>query len=559
MKTKCLLVIALALLTVIGSCDFSQKKNKNTLVISGVVTDNNNYPLEGVKVIVNDAEFITSETGSFLFDELELTDDKIIVHFQKDNYYKNSVVISEPQEINQIEIALMPHGSTKNGFGTGSRVSTSQGAELRIADGSTLYIPSGSFKSNDASINVNFSFIPSNDYSFGNLVPGENLKGKDKNGKEIILYAYGLMFIEISDNRGPVELRKDATIQIAIPYQDRNYMPDEMEMYSFNEENGLWEFESYAVKESGYYFAQTSHFSAWAIGMPEKSVGYVKGRVIDRSGRPIKGQKVKVFQTTAVTDNDGNYKAAVPAGKEFIVGMNYKGFEIKLDAGPLSDKEEINMDISVPSMTVVSGTIVDCDENSTAGQANLTWGEPEFSNVYTKDGKFELSIPTVVTNSKLKISIGDSFVEKEISNPNKKTEINVGEIKLCTDKENDKEDDKSDIDKEDKKNDDNKGRDNQDRKPKTTNATGVYEFVSRSDGQRLVNYHRYTVNADGTYQEDYNPVGGNYIGGTKGTWKVSGNQITFTTVAGGQETYEINGNTITRKDDYGVTYKFAKQ
>ncbi|MDD3741520.1 MAG: carboxypeptidase regulatory-like domain-containing protein [Bacteroidales bacterium] len=561
MKTKFLILISLALLTMLTACNFLQDKNKNTMTISGVVTDNDNYPLQGVKVTVNGNNFTTSETGSFLFDDLEVSKEKIIVNFKKDGYFSNSVVISEPQEINQIQTALMPKGNTKNGFGAGSKIPVSQGGELKISDGSALILPQGSIKSNETNVNAYFSFIPSDDYSFGNLVPGENLKGLNRDGEDIMLYAYGLMFIELSDSRGTVQLKKDASIKVAIPYQDIDYMPDNMEMYSFNETSGLWEYESIAKKEGSYYIAKTDHFSSWALGMPENSIGFVKGRVIDRSGRPIKGQNVKVFQTTAVTDNDGYYKAKVPAGKNFVVGMNYKGFEIKMDAGPLKDKEEIVLDISVPSMTMISGTIIGCDDKNTAGQANLTWGEPEFSNMYTKDGKFELSIPTVVKDSKLKISIGDSFIVKEISNPDKKTEINVGEIKLCVkekeDKEQNKEKEDDRSDRDNKKQDNSKDKENI--KPKSVNVVGVYEFVSRSDGQRLVNYHRFTINADGTYQEDYNPINsGNYVGGTKGTWKLSGNILTFTYVSGGGESYTVEGNTMYRKTDDGITFKFQK-
>lgn len=541
----------------------NSKQDKQKMIISGVVTDNNNYPLSGVKVSVNGNVFNTSETGSFLFDNLEPTEEKIIVHFEKENYFDNSIMISSPEEINQIQIAMFPHGNTRDGYGSSTMISVSQGGELRISDGSSLTLPSGSIKSNESQVKANFSLIPSDDYSFGNIVPGENLKGLDKNEDDIVLYAYGLMFIELTDKRGQIELNSDATIKVAIPYQDRDYMPEEMEMYSYDEESGLWKFESIARKKGSYYIAKTNHFSSWAIGIPEKSTGTVKGKVIDRSGRPIKGQSVKVFQTTAVTDNDGNYSAQVPAGKTFVVGMKYKGFEIKLDAGPLTDNETIVLDISVPSMTIISGNITGCDDENTAGQANLTWGEPEFSNMYTKDGKFELSVPSSVKNSTLTISIGDSKVQKEISNPDKTTEIDVGDINLCVESDDEQ---KPDNDKEDDKTDDNKNNNREDRKdnkdnnkPKTVNVVGVYEFVSRSDGQRLVNYHRFTINADGTYQEDYNPINsGNYIGGTKGTWKLSGNTITFTYVSGGGESYTVEGNTMTRKTEDGITFTFKK-
>ncbi len=553
MKTKKFAIISVLIaLVMLSACN--PKQETKTLTFSGVVTDNNYYPLKGVKVSIENYQFITSETGSFLFDELEFAQKKAMIYFEKENYYRNSVCISNPEEINQIQIALIPHGKTDDGFGSGALVSVANGGEIRISDGSTLILPPGSINSGDDNVNANFSLIPSNDYSFGLLAPGEHLKGLNQNGEEIILNAYALMFIELADSKAEVNLKSDASIKIAIEEQDRPYMPEEMEMYSYNIENGLWQFESYAKNQGDHYLAYTSHFSSWISGISVSQTATVKGRVIDRSGRPIKGQVVRVFQTKAVTDNQGNYKAEVPANQKFVLGMNYKGFEIRMEAGPLANKEVLEMDLSVPPMTMISGVITGCEGQNISGQANLTWGEPEFSNQYTKDGNFELSIPSAVKKSTLTISVGDSVVKQEILNPDKKTEINIGNISMCVESKESK-----DKPKEDKPKDEDKGEKEELKKPKKVNVVGTYDFESRSDGQRLVSYHRISVNADGNYQEDYTPIGSNYVGGTKGTWKVDGDKLILTSVGGLSETYKIDGNMIIRTCDDGIVFKFRKR
>ncbi|MCF8234420.1 MAG: lipocalin family protein [Bacteroidales bacterium] len=91
-------------------------------------------------------------------------------------------------------------------------------------------------------------------------------------------------------------------------------------------------------------------------------------------------------------------------------------------------------------------------------------------------------------------------------------------------------------------------------------VTGKYNFVSRSDGKSLVNYHYIQINSNGTYSEKYNPKNsGSYVGGTDGTWKVNGNQL-INTHQGGRisDTYTINGNELIRVSDDGVKFTFRK-
>ena len=166
------------------------------------------------------------------------------------------------------------------------------------------------------------------------------------------------------------------------------------------------------------------HFSFWSFGKGNKDIAFLKGRVIDRSGRGIAGVPVKADQGVAITDANGYYKAEVPADKEFKVELNYKGFKISLASSPIAAGQTGSMDLSVPPMTYIKGNIVGCDSKGSPGQVNLSWGEPEFSQVYTKDGKFELSLPTMVVKSTLTISANNTKLKKDIDNKNKSTQIN---------------------------------------------------------------------------------------------------------------------------------------
>ncbi len=89
---------------------------------------------------------------------------------------------------------------------------------------------------------------------------------------------------------------------------------------------------------------------------------------------------------------------------------------------------------------------------------------------------------------------------------------------------------------------------------------GRYNFISRSDGQRLVRYHYIDINANGTYTEKYEPKDSpGYEGGNSGTWRLNGNTLTLTHKGGGvTDTYEVNGNELYRSTGMGLTFKFRK-
>ncbi len=90
--------------------------------------------------------------------------------------------------------------------------------------------------------------------------------------------------------------------------------------------------------------------------------------------------------------------------------------------------------------------------------------------------------------------------------------------------------------------------------------TGRYNFISRSDGKSLVNYHYIDIKSNGTYSEKYNPKNsGSYVGGTDGSWKVNGNQLILTHQGGLSDTYTIDGNKLIRVSDDGTSFTFIKQ
>jgi len=93
-----------------------------------------------------------------------------------------------------------------------------------------------------------------------------------------------------------------------------------------------------------------------------------------------------------------------------------------------------------------------------------------------------------------------------------------------------------------------------------TNIAGKYNFISRSDGKSLVDYHFINLQSDGTYLEEYSPKNSaGYISKNTGTWKVNGNNLTLTQQYGGvSDSYKIEGNKIIRTSKQGTVFTFIK-
>jgi hypothetical protein len=550
-NNQAIVVISIiAMIFSFSSCDWSGKdKKEETVIVSGIVTDENNYPLSGVEVSLGDETVVTTETGTFVLDEYEKEYDDAIVSFKKTGFYSTTGRVEKLEEVNQIQVSMIKSGFVSNYVSNGTGFSNQNGGKLRLSDGSEIEFESGSLESSSGFTSIGMTLITPEQYMFSSLVPGQDLKA-EYDGKEYQLMAYGLYFIEIYDtnSKASASITSPATLKTAIPAADVNYMPDEMELWSFNEDKGVWQFEGTAAKEGSFYVGEVGHFSAWLIGMSTDKTATVKGSVIDRSGRGINGQIVRVSQTSAVTDKDGNYKVVVPAAQEFVVGMKYKGFEIKMDAGPLNAGEVLEMDLSVPAMTIVTGEIKNCNDEPIGGQATLTWGDPDFSTQFVENGKFELSIPSVVKDITLTIQVGDSISKKQISNLDKKSDIDAGEFTICVEDE----DDAGDIEEEKEK--------EKVKTPKvsTVNIAGKWNFFERSDGQNPFNYYYILVNADGTYEDFYQPRGDTYVGGTKGNWKKEGSKYLFWDSSNSSETFTLNGNVLSRTTESGLVFKFRK-
>lgn len=89
---------------------------------------------------------------------------------------------------------------------------------------------------------------------------------------------------------------------------------------------------------------------------------------------------------------------------------------------------------------------------------------------------------------------------------------------------------------------------------------GRYNFISRSDGKVLTNYHYILLNSDGSYAEKYEPKSSpGYNGGVEGTWSLQGDKVICKhKYSNLSDVYTVVNKNQIRQDRGGTVYIFRK-
>jgi|GEM_PF-1148077 len=420
---------ALFLLLMIASlAQYSCQKTKTTTV-SGVVFDQNHQPLPGVRVIAGNKIGESDDNGCFLLEQIVVDGDRPLVKFQKQGYFSLVRTSSSSDEINQLKVIL----KIKETNASSNTVACELPAGLSIEPGKGCRVTFSEKINPKRDIFAAVTYINTTDIGQIAALPGGDMKTYNANGQSKHR-SYGVIAVELSNNEGKsVQLPSSAyaTLQIPVPESMLDKLTENPSLFYFEGFSGLWHEEGTAKIENGAITGIVRHFTYWSFGEKTDALAFIKGRVTDRNGRGIAGTEVIADQCPVITDQDGNYKAAVTADSEFDVELNYMGFRIKAAGMPVKAGQIGIMDLSVPPMTYISGTIIGCNGKASAAQVNLSWGSPDFSQVYTRNGVFELSIPGAIDESVLTITCNDSKLRQKVKNSGKKSSIALGNLVVC--------------------------------------------------------------------------------------------------------------------------------
>lgn len=370
----------------------------------GKVTDENDNPLDGAEVKIGNDITTTDANGIFILRDAGVYEKFAYITVEKVGYIKASRSMLPTTGMNDADIKAMAEELV-------NLVTSGTDGEATLTDGTTVKFD-GAFKDENGNaysgnVSVYMHHLSPSDPDIDRKMPGM-LYAQNANNEERILETYGMVNVELRGSGGEKLNLADghtATIEIPIDASQPN-APNTIELWHFDEENGYWIEDGTATRIGNKYVGEVSHFSWWNCDAQFPTVDLCM-TIEDTSGSPIYGVLVELFVSGSInprigmSNGNGEICGLVPANEALnMVVKDPCGNQVYTNSiGPFSSDTDLST-ITIPAMTtsVVTGTLLDCDNNLvTDGYVRLNSGSYNELIYTVTNGTF--SFTTAACNS----------------------------------------------------------------------------------------------------------------------------------------------------------------
>jgi hypothetical protein len=236
-----------------------QKGNVRTNLIGRVIDEQNN-PLVGAAVKAGGRQTNTDVNGIYSLTEVTIDGDRGYIEVSKPGYFNGQRIV-EPYKDKLTQVPTLKL-IEKNSIGT---ISAASGGKVGISGGVQIELPANAVENYSGVINVVASYMNPTAHDFMARVPGD-LIAENEEGKIGILESFGMAHIELLDNTGKALQIKEgskAIVTLPIPPSMIASAPATMEMWFFDEVEGIWKEEGIGTKQGSVYVGEVAHFSLW--------------------------------------------------------------------------------------------------------------------------------------------------------------------------------------------------------------------------------------------------------------------------------------------------------
>ena len=419
--------------------------NPVTGSLIGVIFDDSpsHSPISGALVTIGSETQTTNQSGEFIFDNIQLYENGTYVTVEKEGYFDGSERFNALKDgIQNIEIQLLQRRELGS-------IQTSNGGPIDIGE-AKLDLPAGNYISQDGTytgeMNIYAKWLNPTDEAVFSAFPGE-LTGVNEEARLKALASFGLIVLEVEGTQGQaIQLPESSTALITLPIPEvmREFAPDIIELWSFDQENGTWVEEGEATKEGDTYLAQIDHFSIWSLNLSFDPV--ILSSQINTNGFPAINKRLKIvdpqsgFITFTNTNSEGRFSVTVPEGKFlnlFIDGdcINTpysQTIEPQIDSNPL--EEPIELSVESDDFTI-NGTVVDCN----GAGVSQAWVRVDYENdnelIRTGiDGSFSIDQSRCISEPFSVYAINPNGTQSMISLPQQlqgADNANLEELRSC--------------------------------------------------------------------------------------------------------------------------------
>lgn len=427
----------------IQSCSFFSK-NEHMDHLSGIVRDDAGNPLKDVVVTSANVSVKTDENGLFNLERIERTDDRFVVSFSRNGFFR-LVRSGDQSSAEVLEVVMQP--TKKEGVSNSTTFNATKGAKVKVGK-TEVTIPSNSLVRSDGSLykgKVDFKmlYLDPKGNNFAATMPGGDLAAKDSAGTEKTLVSYGMVDVVMYDDKGgKLQLKSGAASEITFPIPEgmAGNAPAQMPLWSFNEENGVWEQSGLAVREGEIYKGTVGHFS-WVNLDDPKDFCVLHGTVKDEAGNPLSGLRVSVEQVTVYTKADGSYSVRIPCEtpvKVCVKSADYNGYtpEVSVDVEGQPGNSKFKQDLKLPTLPSLKGQLKNTCGDSYAfalfckyekDGKQLTSG----LSMCKTDGSFMVRLPLGAEHPTLYVASPDGQVLSQKVEIFNNADVDLGTINTC--------------------------------------------------------------------------------------------------------------------------------
>ncbi len=344
--------------------DIKQNERKSPIIyqevvssIYGLVIDQDGNPIPNAKVKIYNTQTTTNESGIFVFKMTKMDLQGTYISVSKEGYIDASDYIY-PRS-NSTGYSYIQIRKNKIHF----KLSSTSGGIIELSDGIKITFPPNAFNTEQNQPYNGYVFIDASNFkptdtNLGMVMPG-GLVGIDFNESRVSIGAAALFYINAYSEFGkPLILKEGMKADVDLPLSDAK---DNLSMWNFDLNQGLWIQSSIASNTSSGYSGEIQQLGHYMLGKPFEIID-LSCRVVDAQGIPL--NQVKVDITGTINGQVLTVYSGYTDSKGFFNGKMPKGYSLQIKLSPITCPQNYTL-IETPAFnqhTVLDDIVIDSNK-----------------------------------------------------------------------------------------------------------------------------------------------------------------------------------------------------
>ena len=228
--------------------------------VFGRIVDEKDEPINGVQVSGGGYTVSTDENGIFFLTDVLLDQARAYITATKTGYFKGSRIF-RPVKDGMSKPPLIKLLAQKS-IGT---INATTGGNVQTAGGIKVEIPANALENFNGQVNVVAAYINPTSPDFFARMPGD-LAADNAENKRGGLISYGMCNFDLLDDNGnKVKIKSGMQVTVSSPVPERlqQFATPTIDMWTFDEINGIWKYVGVGTYQNGAYTGKVSHFSSF--------------------------------------------------------------------------------------------------------------------------------------------------------------------------------------------------------------------------------------------------------------------------------------------------------